>query len=139
MKKILLIMILLLCIGCNNNDKKEENDEVIKYRLSDKEKLVIELKEGSDLHYAIDGAFYIEYNDGLIGSISFLNKEQCNDIEKTENLEKIKEDDSGFLYKEDNYHYLNKKYEKCVLVNAKELDNLNKILDNIDIRIEKEN
>ena len=116
-----------------------ENDEIIKYRLSDNEKLVLELKEGSDLHYAVDGAFYIEYQNGLIGSISFLNKQQCSDIINTKDLEKIKEDDNGFSYKEENYHYLNKKFEKCVLVNAKELDNLNKILDNIDIRIEKEN
>lgn len=137
MKKILLIIILLLCIGCNN--EKKENDEIIKYRLSDNEKLVLELKEGSDLHYAVDGAFYIEYQNGLIGSISFLNKQQCSDIINTKDLEKIKEDDNGFSYKEENYHYLNKKFEKCVLVNAKELDNLNKILDNIDIRIEKEN
>jgi hypothetical protein len=136
MKKIFLIMILLLCIGCND---KKENDDIIKYRLGDNEKLAIELKEGSDLHYAISESFYIEYKDELFGSVSFINLDQCNDIINTENLEKIKEDEHGFSYKEINYHYLYKEKKLCVLINAKELDNLNKILDNIDIRIEKEN
>ena len=134
MKKILLVLVLLLLLGC----KKEENNEIIKYRLSDNKKIVIELKENSNLHYVIDENFYIEYQDNLIGSISFLTKDQCNDIMNTKDLEKIKEDSHGFSYKEDNYHYLNNENEKCVLVNAKELDNLNKILDNIDIRIEEE-
>ncbi len=134
MKKILLVLVLLLLLGC----KKEENNEIIKYRLSDNKKIVIELKENSNLHYVIDENFYIEYQDNLIGSISFLTKDQCNDIMNTKDLEKIKEDSHGFSYKEDNYHYLNNDNEKCVLVNAKELDNLNKILDNIDIRIEEE-
>ena len=134
MKKILLVLVLLLLFGC----KKEENNEIIKYRLSDNKKIVIELKENSNLHYVIDENFYIEYQDNLIGSISFLTKDQCNDIMNTKDLEKIKEDSHGFSYKEDNYHYLNNENEKCVLVNAKELDNLNKILDNIDIRIEEE-
>ena len=133
MKKILLILVIFLLLGC----KKEENDEIIKYRLTDNKKMVIELKENSNLHYVIDENFYIEYQDNLIGSISFLNKDQCNNIENTKGLDKIKEDEHGFSYKEDNYHYLNNDNEKCVLVNAKELDNLNRILDNILIRIEE--
>ena len=135
MKKILLIIVLLLCIGCND---KKENDEVIKYRLNDNEKIVVELKENSELHYSINENFYITYKDDLYGSVSFISQKQCEDIINTENLEKIKEDEHGFSYKEDNYHYVYKEDKVCILINAKELDNLNKILDNIDIRIEKE-
>jgi hypothetical protein len=131
MKKILLIILFLFTLGCS----KEK--EVIKYRLTDKEKIVVELKDNSNLHYQIDESFYITYNDELIGSVSFINQTQCNSIISTENLEIIKEDEHGFSYKEDNYHYLNKDNKVCVLINAKELDNLNKILDNIDVRIEE--
>ena len=135
MKKILLMMILLLLVGC----KGDENKEIIKYRLSDNEKLVVELKEDSDLYYLIDGNFYIEYQDNLIGSVYFLNQEQCNNIINDENLEKIKEDEHGFSYKDENYHYLNTDNKICIWINAKELDKFNKILDNIIVRIEKEN
>ena len=131
MKKIILIIIILLTLGCGKEEK-----EVIKYRLNDKEKIIVELKEDSNLHYSINEAFYITYNNVLIGSVSFLNKDQCDNIIDSKDLEKIKEDEHGFSYKEDNYHYLNKDYKICVLINAKELDNLNKILDNIIVNKE---
>lgn len=133
MKKILLIWLLLLLLGCT---KEDINEEIIKYRLSDGNKIVVELKENSDLHYEINNNFYIKYKDALIGSVKFINQEQCNSITETKDLEIIKEDEHGISYKEENYHYLNKDNKICVLLNAKELDNLNKILDNVVIRLE---
>ena len=133
MKKLLLIPLLLLLLGCT---KEDINEEIIKYRLSDGTKIVVELKENSDLHYEIEDNFYIKFNNELIGSVKFINKEQCTSILETKELEIIKEDEHGISYKEDNYHYLNKDNQICVLLNAKELDNLNKILDNVDIRLE---
>ena len=133
MKKLLLIPLLLLLLGCT---KEDINEEIIKYRLSDGTKIVVELKENSDLHYEIEDNFYIKFNNELIGSVKFINKEQCTSILETKELEIIKEDEHGISYKEENYHYLNKDNQICVLLNAKELDNLNKILDNVDIRLE---
>ena len=135
MKKILLIPLLLLLLGCT---KEDINEEIIKYRLSDSTKIVVELKKDSNLHYDINEHFYIKYKDELIGSVKFLAQEQCKSIIETEDLEIIKEDEHGISYKEENYHYLNKDNKVCVLLNAKELDNLNKILDNVDIRLEGE-
>ena len=133
MKKLLLIPLLLLLLGCT---KEDINEEIIKYRLSDGTKIVVELKDNSDLHYEIEDNFYIKFNNELIGSVKFINKEQCTSILETKELEIIKEDEHGISYKEENYHYLNKDNQICVLLNAKELDNLNKILDNVDIRLE---
>ena len=133
MKKLLLIPLLLLLLGCT---KEDINEEIIKYRLSDGTKIVVELKENSDLHYEIEDNFYIKFNNELIGSVKFINKEQCTSILETKELEIIKEDEHGISYKEEHYHYLNKDNQICVLLNAKELDNLNKILDNVDIRLE---
>ena len=132
MKKIILVFILLLTIGC-----KSENEEVIKYRLSDNEKIVVELKEDSNLKYDIQEYFYIKTNDELIGSVGFLKQDECNTYKNDTEVEKV-ENKYGFVFKDENYHYLNSDNKICVIVNAKDLDNLNKILDNIDIRIEKE-
>ncbi len=132
MKKILLIFILLLTIGC-----KSEVKEVIKYRLSDKEKIVVELKEDSNLKYDIQEYFYIKNSDELIGSVGFLKQDECNTYKNDTEVEKV-ENKYGFVFKDENYHYLNSDNKICVIVNAKDLDNLNKILDNIDIRIEEE-
>ena len=134
MKKIYLILLIILFVGC-----KKVNEEIIKYRLSDKEKIAIELKEGSNLKYDINEYFYITYKEELIGSVSFVNKEDCNKLKDNNELEIVKKDENNLTFKDENYHYVDSNYDICVMVNAKELDNLNKILDNIDIRIEKEN
>ena len=133
MKKIYLILLIILFVGC-----KKVNEEVIKYRLSENEKIVVELKEDSNLKYNINGYFYITYNEDLIGSVSFINKEECTKFNDNSELEIVKKEDKSLIFKDDNYHYVDSNNDICVMVNAKELDNLNKILDNIDIRIEKE-
>ena len=111
MKKLLLIPLLLLLLGCT---KEDINEEIIKYRLSDGTKIVVELKDNSDLHYEIEDNFYIKFNNELIGSVKFINKEQCTSILETKELEIIKEDEHGISYKEDNtsnnYYCFNNRY-----------------------------
>ena len=133
MRKIYLILLILLIVGC-----KKVNEEVIKYRLSDNEKLIVELKEGSNLEYDINEYFYITYNEELIGSVGFVSKDEFNKLSDNTEIEIVKKEDKSLIFKDDNYHYIDANNDICVMINAKVLDNLNRILDNVDIRVEKE-
>ncbi len=133
MKKILLLLTLLLLVGCTTNN------EFVRFQLNDEEKLRIQILDDKTYKFMIDGAFHILKNNDEFVEFKYYNLEACNSIISNEKANIIKELSDGFVYKDEQYNYFyNSNRNVCLVFSAKTLEKINELLDNIEVKVEKE-
>ncbi len=134
MKKVLLLLIVLLLVGCKGDSK-----EIVKFKINENEKLVFKITDDDVYKFIIDGKFLIYKDDKEFVDYNFLYQDDCNSIIASETNEMIEKKDNGFIYKDTKYHYLHDSGKGvCIVINSDNVDKLQEILQNIEIKVIEE-
>ncbi len=133
MKKIIFLLMIIFITGCTTNN------QVVKFKMNETEKLAIQILDDDTYKYMIDGEFHILKNEQEFVTFKYFNEESCKAIVSDEKDKMVKELDDGFIYQDDNYnYYYESKDGRCLVFTTSTLEKINELLDNIEIKIVKE-